>query len=304
MARSGHDENDLKPRLEEIPFPWFGPIPIHGYGLMIVIGFLLGCWLAARETRRRGLPDRMYDLGLVMLLAGVLGGRTFYFIQYYDTAFAGSQYPFLEFFKIWKGGLVFYGGAILGLLGGFIYLWRKRLPMADFLDCAGIGAPIAMAFGRIGCFLNGCCFGKVCDASYPLAVRFPLESPARASHLARGLLGGHETTSLPVHPVQLYQAAHDFMIFGLVYWYLRRAGTPRGAGMPLLFALYGIGRFLLEGLRGDHSATFTGLTVSQNLSLALLVLFGGAFVFILLREPFGAVSAGPAAVPGRRQEPS
>jgi phosphatidylglycerol:prolipoprotein diacylglycerol transferase len=277
----------LKPRIVEIPFPWWGPIPIHGYGLMIVIGFLLGCWVSAREGRRRGLPEFMYDLGLVMLLSGVLGGRAFYFVQFYDTAFAGSPAPLLEFFKIWKGGLVFYGGAITGFVGGLVYLWRRKLPVPDCLDVAAIGTPLAMGIGRIGCFLNGCCFGKVCEPSYPLSVHFPLESPASASHLARGLLGAHETTSLPVHPVQLYQAAHDIIVFGLLYWYLRRPGTPRGAGMPLLFSIYGIGRFFLEGLRGAHAATFTGLTVSQNLSIALLVAFGGLFSFVFWKEPWG-----------------
>lgn len=286
----------MKPRIVEIPFPWWGPIPIHGYGLMVVIGFLLGCWVSTRVARRRGLPEFMYDLGLVMLLTGVLGGRAFYFIQFYDTAFAGSSAPFLEFFKIWKGGLVFYGAAITGFLGGLVFLWRRKLPIPDCLDVAAIGTPLAMGIGRIGCFLNGCCFGKVCEASYPLGVRFPLESPARASHLARGLLGGHEAASLPVHPVQLYQSAHDIIIFGLLFWYLRRPESPRGAGMPLLFTLYGIGRFLLEGLRGDHSATFTGLTVSQNLSVALFVVFGAAFVYIFVKDPFG-VSPRAAAKP-------
>jgi phosphatidylglycerol:prolipoprotein diacylglycerol transferase len=262
---------------------------------MIVIGFLLACWVSAREGRRRGLPEFMYDLGLVMLLTGVLGGRAFYFVQFYDTAFAGSPAPFLEFFKIWKGGLVFYGGAITGLLCGVAYLWRRKLPIPDCLDVASIGAPLAMGFGRIGCFLNGCCFGKVCEPSYPLAVRFPLESPARASHLARGLIGGHEAASLPVHPVQLYQSAHDIIVFGLLFWYLRRPGTPRGVGMPLLFALYGIGRFFLEGLRGDHSATFTGLTVSQNISVALLLVFGSILALVLWRRPWGVSGAAPAA---------
>jgi phosphatidylglycerol:prolipoprotein diacylglycerol transferase len=191
----------------------------------------------------------------------------------------------------------------MGFLGGLFYLWRRKLPIPDCLDVAAIVTPLAMGFGRMGCFLNGCCFGKVCEASYALGVRFPSESPARASHLARGLLGGHEETSLPVHPVQLYQSAHDILIFGLLYWYLRRPNTPRGVGIPLLFTLYGIGRFLLEGLRGDHSATFTGLTVSQNLSVALFLVFGGAFVYIFVKAPLG-YSSRSSAPPGGTGRPA
>ena len=274
----------MKPVLIEIPLPGGLRIPLHAFGLMIVLGFLLACRVGDREARRRGLPDFMYDLGLVMLLAGIAGGRLLYVIQFYDEKFAGES--FLEFFKIWKGGLVFYGGAIMGFLGGVVYCLRRKLPVAECLDIAALVTPLAMAAGRLGCFLNGCCFGKVCSPDYPLGVVFPLESNARASQLARGLVGP-ESAALPVHPVQLYQAGHDFLMFALLLVFLRLPGTPKGAGMPLLFVLYGIGRFVLEGFRGDHDLTRTGLTLSQNLSIALFVAFGACLVFLLLKVPFG-----------------
>jgi phosphatidylglycerol:prolipoprotein diacylglycerol transferase len=262
-------------------FRVFG-LPIHGYGLMIVVGFLLATWIAQREARRRGLPEFAYDLGLIMLLGGILGGRIFYYAQFYRSNFAGR--PLWEFFKLWEGGLVFYGGAIGGFLGGWIYLKAKKLPLLDCLDVAALGAPIGMAFGRLGCYLNGCCFGRLCSPDFPLGVSFPATVAGRepAPHRYQVDLGliGPDDGSLPVHPVQLYQAGHDFLLFGLLGWFLRRRNLPRGVGMPLLFMLYGIGRFFLEGLRADHDQRWFGLTISQLVSLGAVGTFGFVLIFL------------------------
>jgi phosphatidylglycerol:prolipoprotein diacylglycerol transferase len=237
--------------------------------------------VASRESRRRRLPDFIYDLGIVMLLTGFVGGRIFYYVENYRDEYAGQS--FLELFKIWKGGLVFYGGAISGLLGGWFYCWKKKLPVADSLDVAALGAPIGMAFGRIGCFFNGCCFGTVCDPAFPLGVVFPHNTELQHYEWRAGWIDSPLSKPLPVHPAQLYQAAHDFLLFGLLFWYLRRPDAPRGTGIPLLFLLYGVGRFCLEGLRGDNARTFTGLTISQNLSLAMIVGFGLHLMVLLAR---------------------
>lgn len=284
----------MRPVIFSIPLPWGGSLPLHGYGLMIVLGFFLLSWVATRESRRRGLPDFAYDLGLVMLFSGVLGGRLFYYLENYRAQYAGES--LLEFFKIWKGGLVFYGGAIGGIAGGWLYIRHRRWPLADCMDVMAMVAPVGMAFGRIGCYLNGCCYGGLAGEGCPLGVRFPMGSPAAQAHHADGwifTLG--QGPSLAVHPVQLYQAAHDLLLAGLLLWYLRRGGTgqgvspgparaPRGIGMPLLFLLYGIGRFTLEGLRGDNPLTFSGLTISQNISIGLGVGALLAVALILLKE--------------------
>jgi len=271
----------MRPVIFEIPLPFDIRLPLHGYGLMIVIGFLLAAWTGSREARRRGLPDFIYDMGLVMLLSGLVGGRLLYYIENYQKQYAAES--FLEIFKIWKGGLVFYGGAITGYIGGLFYCWTRRLAISDCMDVVAPGVPIGMAFGRLGCFLNGCCYGSLCDPGFPLGVVFPLDSPAASEQRELGLLDPGSIASLPVHPAQLYQAGHDVLIAGLLLWYLRRADAPRGGGIPLLFVLYGIGRFCLEELRGDNPLTFTGLTLSQNLSLLLVLGFGSVFILLLLR---------------------
>ena len=130
----------MLPELFEIPgLGW----PIRSYGFMIVIGFLLSTWLASRECRRRGLPDVVYDLGVWMLITGLIGGRLFYYIEFYQTQFADRS--FWALFKIWEGGLVFYGGAIGGSIGGLFFLLRKRLPIPDLLDAIYAKASAAQA---------------------------------------------------------------------------------------------------------------------------------------------------------------
>lgn len=254
----------MRPTIFEIPL-WGGRVlPLHSYGLMIAIGFLLAVWIARVEFRRRRLPDLANDLGVVTLLCGLLGARLFYYVQFFSQRFAGES--FLEFFKIWRGGLVFYGGAVGGLLGGALYARWKKLPVLDCLDVVGAGAPVAMAFGRLGCFLNGCCYGALCDPSSPFAVTFPPGSLAQSEQWERGLLPFASSPALPVHPAQLYQAAHDFVLLALVLWYVRRPCSVRGAALPLGVFLYGLGRFAIECFRGDHVLTVTGLTISQNVA--------------------------------------
>ena len=261
-------------------FEIFG-MPIHGYGLMIVLGYLLTVFVATRIVRRWGLEDVFYDLSMVMLLSGILGGRTLFYILNYSGEF--EHRSLFAFFAIWEGGLVLYGGVTAGCLGGLVYLKWKKLPVLDFMDVAGIVAPIGLAFGRLGCFMNGCCYGMVCSENYPLGVHFPETSPPYAHQLHLGWINAGESMAA-VHPAQLYQAGHDFLLFFLLLWYVGRGYAPRGAGMPLLWFLYGIGRFFIEGLRDDTPVTFTGLTVSQNYSLVVATLFGALLTWIYTRH--------------------
>jgi len=264
------------------PVVWdFWGVPIHGYGLMIVIGFLLALVVTTRLARQRGLPDVLYDLGMVMLLCGIVGGRTFYYLENYRGDFAAK--PLWAFFKIWEGGLVFYGGAIGGLVGGFAFLRWKRLPLAAAFDITSVGVPLGMAFGRLGCFLNGCCFGRLCGEEFPLGVRFPDTSAPVEHQIRHGWIDAGDPVA-PVHPVQLYQATHDFLLFLLLWWYVGRGKAPRGAGIPLLWVLYGIGRFFLEGLRGDNPSTFSGLTISQNVSIVMASAFAMVLIWLYWRE--------------------
>jgi phosphatidylglycerol---prolipoprotein diacylglyceryl transferase len=244
-------------------------IPLFGYGFMILLGFLAASFLCSREAARRGLPrDRVIDLAVFVVLAGVVGSRILYVLQFWNESFRNA--PWWSLFAVWEGGLVFYGGFIPAVLVGAWYLRRHRMPVLRTLDTLAPFAPLGMAFGRIGCWLNGCCWGMRCQDFLPeFLTRFPPGSPVHTAQHAAGLCAA-DARALPVHPTQLYDSAHSFMLFGLLWWFLRRKPAD-GLATFLLLTMYGAGRFVIEGLRGDHRMTATGLTLSQNASIAVVV---------------------------------
>ena len=155
----------MHPKLFEIPFiNW----PIGTYGPMLVIGFLAAITLIRHLCKKYNTdPQHITNAALYSLIGGVIGARLFYVIHYFDS----YRYNLLDIFKVWKGGLELLGGVIVAIAVILIYLKYHKLPMRRYLDILAIGLMLALVFGRIGCFLNGCCFGKPTD--FPLAVRFP-----------------------------------------------------------------------------------------------------------------------------------
>ena len=143
--------------------------PLHSYGLMLVIGFYSAYFLGRWRVKKEGLdPKVMIDILLIGAALGIVGARVFYVIQYSDRVRG-----FVDVFAIWNGGLVFYGGLITATIGLIIYIRRKKLPLWKLADAVAPAIMVGLMFGRIGCFLNGCCWGAVCEPSFPLAVRFP-----------------------------------------------------------------------------------------------------------------------------------
>jgi phosphatidylglycerol:prolipoprotein diacylglycerol transferase len=252
---------------------------------MIVLGFLLASWLATREANHRNLPEIIYDLGVTMLLCGLIGGRLFHYIQFYGSSYA--QDPWYKFFYLWEGGLVFQGGAFGGALGGLLFLMWKRAAVADYLDVVSPFVPLAMGFGRVGCFLNGCCHGERCASAFALGVKYPVGSLTYTEQLKAGVISSESASALPVFPIQLWEATMDLVLCGVLWWLCRRP-FPRGGGMPLLFLFYGIERFGLELLRGDEegrglqSLLWTGIsanfTIYQNISICIMLVFAGLFL--------------------------
>jgi len=169
----------MKPFLFELPIVGW---TVKGYGLMLMIGFLLAVWLASRRAMKcKADPDIVLNVGFVALICGVIGARLWYFVQYYSMAFAHRSW--LAYFDCAGGGLTFYGGFLGGLAGVLVYLLVKRVSLRLYLDILAPSLVLGLAFGRVGCFLNGCCFGDVCadregHARLPWAVTFPYGSPA------------------------------------------------------------------------------------------------------------------------------
>lgn len=170
----------MHPELFTLPFGF----TIQTYGFCLMVGFLSAVWLAMRRANRvKASSDVVLDLSLVGLLFGVAGARLFYVIHYWQAQFADAPNALLAIIDIRKGGLEFLGALLGAIFGIILHLWRKKLPIRLYLDILTPGAMWGLAFGRLGCFFNGCCFGAVAvvpgtdQPQYAWAVRFPYGSP-------------------------------------------------------------------------------------------------------------------------------
>lgn len=160
----------MHPELFEIPFLH---ISVKSYGTLMVIGFLAAVWLMRRMMKSRGQnPDRISNIAMYALLCGITGARVFYVIHYHDQ-FAGRP---MEAFAVWRGGLELLGGVIAAIGFVWFYLWKYKLPKRLYLDILAVGLMVGVGFGRLGCLMNGCCYGKCTDV--PWAIQFPYGSPA------------------------------------------------------------------------------------------------------------------------------
>ncbi|MCP4375135.1 MAG: prolipoprotein diacylglyceryl transferase [bacterium] len=147
---------------------------IYGYGLMLVCGFLSAIWLAHRRAKRMGENhETITVIGILSLVGGIIGARIAFIIQNWEQFSSKGIGGVLD---VTSGGLIYYGGVALGSLLVIFYLWRKRIAVRRYLDIMAVSLMVGLAFGRAGCFLNGCCYGGRCDANWSLATQFPMYS--------------------------------------------------------------------------------------------------------------------------------
>lgn len=245
-----------------VEFPGLG-VRIFGFGVLMALAIFAAVRLAVVQARRDGLdPDLLVDLSYWVCGFGLLGARIFFVVQYHEEI-----HGIWEICKFWDGGLVFYG-CIIGGLGGFLAYWVLRpFAMLRTLDAIAPALALGSAIGRLGCFLNGCCFGAECRA--PWAVRFPAGSLPWAEEVRAGLIAATAKTSLPLHPTQLYLAGAGLILMVVLGWYAPHRKRD-GEVMALLMMTYPIARFFLEFWRDDDGNLLVGLTISQAISVGLL----------------------------------
>ena len=268
--------------------PILGGIKIFGYGMMLFFAFLGSTYLASWRAAKEKLdPELLKDLALWVFVGGLVGARLFYVIQYWGDRVRSIG----DIFRIWEGGIVLYGSIMGGTAAFFAYRFVRPFPLRPYLDVVAPSLALGIALGRIGCFLNGCCYGDQCDL--PIAVSFPRESPPWRSQEILGMIPSTAARSLPVHPTQLYSAIDGFLLVALLsaYFPLRKRD---GEVMAMLMVTYPITRFLIEYLRNDEGAYFAGLTISQNISVALFV-WGIWFWRYLSRQPLERYADHPKA---------
>jgi len=248
----------MHPILFEIPKimlgGWsIGPIPIRMYGLMIGIGFLLGIMLASRRAKKEGIdPERIMDMGVYLLLAAIIGSRLLYVL----TALHEFTANPLDVFAIWKGGLVFYGGLLAAVPVGIWYVRKHKLPVWKTADIMAPYIALAHAFGRLGCFFAGCCYGAPCSG--PVCITF--SDPHSLAPLG-----------VPLVPTQLMESGGEFLTF-LVLSLLWRKRKYDGQIFWLYPLFYSVLRFIIEFYRGDtiRGLYFGGLVSTSQIIAAFL----------------------------------
>ncbi len=239
-------------------------IAVYSFGAMLAIAFIVGMTLAGSRAKKVGLPSQqVVDFCLWLLIASVLGARSLYVLQSWDY----YKFHLLEILMVQRGGLVFFGGLIAGLLFTFFYMRLKKWRFWQITDLLSPSLALAHAFGRIGCFLNGCCFGKLTNALW--GVQFPDGSPAATEYGPLHL----------VHPTQLYEALPLFFL-SLFLIRFDRKKKFEGATFLIYLILYSVLRFTLEFFRGDNPPVLSFMTISQVISSFVFV----AAIFLFLKK--------------------
>jgi len=245
--------------MDPIAFTLFGH-DFRWYGVMAATGVMAAYLLLRRNRRMAGLSEeRVADIMFVTLISGIAGARLFYVLQFWNRfirykVVAGVRMPrtafetLIEIFRIDHGGLVFYGGFLCAVAALFIYCRRKKIDFLRFADAFVPSLAIGHAFGRIGCFINGCCYGKTCSWGFHYPEKY-------------NVFPGHG-----VYPVQIFESACEFAACILLLFLLGK--MRKGRLSALYVIIYGIVRFSLEFIRGDHTDFLFGvLTEAQCVSI-------------------------------------
>lgn len=256
-----------------------GPLSIRWYGVMVASGFLAAYWLQNRRAKQYDLKQNdVADLTFIAMLAGIIGARVLYVIRYWHE-FSGHAFDVL---KIYQGGLVFYGGFIGAVLAIIVMARVRGWQLGRVADLMAPALPLGHAFGRIGCLLNGCCFGLHYEGPgavlYPAFVEPGLINPVLDTQIRQGVVTFTPELShcAPVLPIQAIATIANLILCGLLLW-LEKKGYFRNRLFLVYLVVYTVGRFVLEFGRGDYLTRVAGLTPSQITCLWLLPVALGAY---------------------------
>lgn len=239
----------------------FGPITIYSYGLLLAIGSAVAIWRAAVKSGRVGLsPANIVDAGVIIVLAGLVGGR----LTYVALNWSSYSSNWREIPAVWDGGLTFFGGLAAGALAGVLWAVRAKISVAAFADLLAPSLALGYAISRLGCFLNGCCYGS--PTSWSWAVKFHEN-------------GGPFLTP-PSHPAQIYSSILSFIVF-LFLVVLEKRNLPAGSLIGSWLILSSLERFFVEYFRKGVTATVVagGFTQAQLVCL-VLILVGAGIIYI------------------------
>ena len=258
----------------------FGKFDIAYYGIIIGIGMLLALFVVESDARRHGNDASIYyDFFIFAVIFGVIGARLYYVIFEWDY-YKGDL---MRIINIREGGLAIYGGIIAGVISGYIFCKLRKIPFLQLSDSALLGVLVGQFIGRWGNFFNCEAFGGYTDSLFAMRIKESLANQSMISEeLAEHIINDNGINYIQVHPTFLYESAWNLAVFILLYIYAGKHKPGSGNVTILYFLCYGLGRFLIEGLRTDQLLIpGTTLPVSQCLS-AVLVIF--MLILIALRR--------------------
>lgn len=282
----------MHPILFSIPLPGGSSFDIATYGVMMALGTAAAVLLAMWVARRDGLSaNAVVDMAFWAVIGGVVGAKAWFVVQNW-----GEFDDKWDLVRNFRSGLVYYGGLLGGMAAVYAYARRARLGIARVLDTLAAPAMLGLAFGRIGCFFNGCCYGS--ETASGLGVAYGkivdggliIGSPAYLDQLAKNHISKDALTANPVLPVQLFEAGAVVAVV-LTLLALRRTRRFYGEQAAMAFILYSAVRFTVEFFRGDNQSAAAGLTIPQIFSVAAFVAAAAILAYLRLAKPVSLAAA-------------
>jgi phosphatidylglycerol---prolipoprotein diacylglyceryl transferase len=249
-----------------------GDFAITSFGLMMFLSFVTAAWITGKQLARYGMPKELaWDVLAWVALGGIAGAKLYYLALHVDDLIADPVGQIIS-----RGGLVWYGGLIGGVVAYYLQIRSRKLPMATMFDATAPALAVGYAVGRMGCFLVGDDYGRYTDG--PLGIAFPDGAPPSTAGYLRSIgetnipTGIPDHAVVPVHPTQLYEVGLAMVMFAILW----RLGRDRGFRAGQLFAaylgLYGMERFMIEFVRAKADRIVLGMSTSQLASIILLLI--------------------------------
>lgn len=296
-----------------------GDFTVHSYFFFLTIGFTVAIAIGIFEFRRMNLPIKDFvDLAIIIIIFGMVGARIMHIVAEdipHDVYCSkkldrcgpnpqklikeGGDDVIKEFnrgekiikfyiahpsrmFNLFRGGLAYYGGFIFGTIAALIFMKRRRMNILFTSDTIGYGTAIGLFFGRIGCFLNGCCFGLPTDSF--IGISFPKGSAAFAEMANAGIVDRiKDTHTPPVIPTQLIESVFSLLLFLYLYLFLRRHKRYEGQIIIHFTSAYAVFRFMIEYIRNDNRGIFFGLLSSSQI-VSIIIFVGSLLLWNSLRK--------------------
>ncbi len=276
-------------------------LPLHTYGLMIAVGFIVAISVSAREARRCGVfagqsppmtpqereraGNAIMDLAFWVLVAAIVGARIYFIFVNWSGPEGYGEHPG-NIFKFWTGGLVFYGGLLGAVAVSIGYARRNGIAFFRLGDIAMPAVSIGQFFGRLGCLSAGCCWGRTAPSNFPFALKFPPGSLVYDTLVnERHVLSASAATTPPLFPTQLMDGFGELLIFLFLVLWLRPRKRYDGQVMLAWCFLYPLLRFTDELFRGDtERGVYTSLHVSVGQLTSVAIAAVAIVMLVLLRK--------------------